>query len=1108
MNDKRKNPDLQLAFDVGHSSIGWAVLQTTISNANLSPPSSVSILGCGTVIFRADDCLASARRGYRRQRRHIRSTRQRIARMKLLLKHLGVLNDNQLNAPGCGWPWKLAAKVLASGGKQKLSWPELWDVLRWYAHNRGYDGNRRWSAAEIDTQEEQEDTEKLENAKNLLRDHGVESMAETFCKVLGVDPLGQKSSSKVRFKGLNAAFPREVVEKEVRSILRAHFGTLNGVDATLERALCGRDNRDKDAWEAIPCPAIKLPKRYEGGLLFGQLVPRFDNRIISACPVTGEKVPSRNCREFFDFRWAMQLANVRVARNGERELRPLSAQERKAIDAKMRTVGSMTARQLTEAVEEVTRATRSNLETMLMHPDAKEALLLDPVQKELTSGHWATLFPRLPDRIQKRARGQLRRGRPVTLGKLYAQTKSLSEPVESFDSEIQRILDAANTKKRKKEKPLSREEILGELASVKKLSGRAAYSRPILRKAYEEVMAGKHPKEDGGCLFVTEQMRQAQLRRKIDEQTNNHLVRHRLKILHRLQRDIIKEYAGGDTTRIRNITIEVNRDLREMSGKTAKEKAQDLGLRLANFKEVEKYVTGKLPQKYHKEISAGFLRKARVAHDLGWHCPYTGQPFDPLNLLNKGDRCHVDKDHIVPRSQRQSDSLESLVITFSAINKWKGKRTALKFVEDEQGKSVPDLPNYSIVSLKRYLEFIDALPPSRDPIELKRRSKHRRPIDDDLRRWRRKKLLKLREYSEGEFLPRDLTQTSQLARLGAEILKREYAEQKEQPNIISMPGSVTGAVRKGINLLGCLSDACPQVLDEHKEVKTKTDIREITHLHHALDACVLGLASQFIPNNGSIWELIVKRKLSDSEKEQLRFATRGLFNYSAEGFRIAELPKPLTQQLRKRLAEKRVVQHVPKRMNRLPADLNMWRLHGWDSKGKAILEKHSRELGTGKRKKDTPKAGADNKLRLVGWEPKNGDGKLKRLKAVLITNENYGVALDPEPTIIPFLKVGVQMYKGLNGQKSLIERNGGKMPKILRSGQLVSIAKGTHTGDWRVFSIKNNANGVALSLGERDAIACDQSKQNVLVRQLIKDGLTILITPLTGASSCPSTSSA
>src|SRR5688572_14638338 len=109
---------LNFAFDVGHSSLGWAVLQTTPEKA-----SSIDLLGCGVVTFRADDCLASARRGYRRQRRHIRSTKQRIARMKILLTHLGVLTKQQLDQPGCAWPWLLAARVLRGG--ELFTWREL-----------------------------------------------------------------------------------------------------------------------------------------------------------------------------------------------------------------------------------------------------------------------------------------------------------------------------------------------------------------------------------------------------------------------------------------------------------------------------------------------------------------------------------------------------------------------------------------------------------------------------------------------------------------------------------------------------------------------------------------------------------------------------------------------------------------------------------------------------------------------------------------------------------------------------------------------------------------------------------------------------------------------
>lgn len=171
-------PDLELAFDVGHSSLGWAVLQTNnpggtnsmsptpFAKKPATPPAPrVNILGCGVVTFGADDCLASKRRDYRRQRRHARSTRHRIAQMEKLLAHLKVLSDEQLKqkhqqAGGSAVSWFLAARVLASNGDEKnlLDWTELWDVLRWYAHNRGYDGNRRWSAQESEAQEQ--DTEK------------------------------------------------------------------------------------------------------------------------------------------------------------------------------------------------------------------------------------------------------------------------------------------------------------------------------------------------------------------------------------------------------------------------------------------------------------------------------------------------------------------------------------------------------------------------------------------------------------------------------------------------------------------------------------------------------------------------------------------------------------------------------------------------------------------------------------------------------------------------------------------------------------------------------------------------------------------------------------
>jgi len=1100
----KAKPDLQLAFDVGHSSIGWAVLQKTGTQA-----SDIKILGCGSVVFRADDCLASSRRAYRRQRRHIRSTRQRIARMKILLKHLGILTDAELDKPGCAWPWKLAAQIL-QGGKL-LTWPELWDMLRWYAHNRGYDGNRRWSATETEAQSE--DTEKEAKANSLLdafkTKYGREgSMAEVFCDIQGIKPLGKKKSANLsgdkRPKAQNAAFPRKIVEGEVRKILQAHFGKLKGIDEKLERALLGKDSNDKTAWQAVECSDLKLPKRYEGGLLFGQLVPRFDNRIISICPKSGQKVPSRNCPEFLHFRWAMQLANTKVGKIKDRELHPLVADHRVALDKQMRERGYLTPTELKDAVRNITNCERDNLDTMLMHPDAKDALVLDPVQKLTSSDDFQPFWNLFSERLQKRLRGQWRRGKIFSLEQIRKQLELLGGDVGAFDAELQRQVDAQNSKAKKKEKPLTRDDLLKKLFPSKplKLDGRAAFARHLLKQAYEDVLAGKpHPKEEGGCLFITQEMRDLQLNRAIAEQTNNHLVRHRLLILERLLKDIITEYAAGEKERIGKITIEVNRDLREMSGKTAKEKAQDLGLRIANHHAV----ATKLEQAFAEErngksfpITAGLIRKARVADDLGWKCPYTGIDYEPIDLVTR----RVDKDHIIPRSQRASDGLDSLVVTFSEINKWKGNRTAWQFVSDEQGKPVPGLPNLSIVSLTRYKKFVESL------------ETYKGHDDDRRRKKNRKQLMLLPKYEEKEFTPRDLTQTSQLVRLGAQVLRKNLPH-LTTADVISLPGSVTGSVRKAWKVLGCLASANSHVLDENGEMKNKTEIRDVTHLHHALDACVLGLASHFIPNNGRVWELIVKRNLNELEQRQLM--ALDIFGFNAEKrFELHDLDKKLKEQIRQRLAEKRVVQHIPARMDGLRVEQNTWRVISVKD-GEATIQQRIRQPDGSRPQKPPVK---EKVTKLLGIEPANGKGKLAANKGALVIPDNYGVAIldsakndEDKFVIIPWHLVYVRIFKGFDDEKSLVGRNSGRMPRIVRNGQIIRVLGGKNfKGVWKVFSVKNNAKGVALDIGSPDVVKLKNKREgnkiNVRLATLVNNGLEIIQTPLTGIAASPDSLSA
>lgn len=1046
--------DLELSFDVGHSSLGWAVLQTVARPTALSEAPRVNILGCGVVTFGADDCLASKRRDYRRQRRHARSTRQRIAQMEKLLAHLKVLSAEQLKqkhqqAGGSGVPWFLAARVLASNGEVKhlLGWTELWDVLRWYAHNRGYDGNRRWSAQEAEAQEQ--DTEKEKDANALMEQHGTQTMAETFCKVLGLDPLGKKQSSAANFKRLNASFPRPIVETEVRRLLELHQKKLPAINDAFLKSLF-------EDWQAAKVPNLKLPARYQGGLLFGQLVPRFDNRIISICPITGEKVPSKNCAEFLKFRWAMTLANIRVAGEKEKELRPLKADERKKINSIMECEGGLTPTALKKSVREITGCTRDNLETMLMHPDAKDALLLDPIQKLVRGDKLKTLWPTFSPRVQKRAQDLWLRGKLVTLERICGIAQKLGESLAEFETELAKLCDGANTKRGKKEGSFNREALLREPLTIKKLDGRTAYARPLLIRAYVEIMAGKHPKEEGGCLFITEAMRQAQLQKQTDQQTNNHLVRHRLLILERLLKDLIAEpaYANGDKSRVAKVTIEVNRDLREMSGKSAKEIQQDLGRRLANHHGVaaklEKDSDGKTYNGQPIQITAGLIRKARIAEDLGWMCPYTGQSYDALDLVSR----RVDKDHIIPRSLRPSDSLDSLVITFSEVNKMKGQRTAIQFVTDQQENKVEGMPQLSIVSITRFKKWAEGLETFKGHDDDKRRKK------------KRKELLLLQSYEEKGFVPRDLTVTSQLVRLGAQNIKKTFAELPKIPTVVSLPGSVTGTVRKGWNLLGCLAVAAPQVKEADGSLKNKTDIRSVTHLHHALDACVLGLASHYLPNNGGLWELMLKRNPNEIDKTVLR--STGYFGPDKEGrFGLTELPESLKEQIRQRLAEKRVVQHIPADMSGMRVEENTRGITAIKD-GRVFLRQQTRDAKTGKLSvKETEESAG----KVIGLKP----GKLSLQNGARVITDNFGVAiLDHAPegeekfVIVPWHKVWPRLQE-------LKVKNSGKLPRLIRNGMLIRIAglTGRQTEKnsvWRVFSVKQSKK---LDLGSPDRVVME-----------------------------------
>jgi hypothetical protein len=1108
---------LTLSFDIGYASIGWCVI-----SSEKPAPAAPDILGTGVVTFPTDDCLASQRRDLRRTRRHIRSTRMRIERMKRWLEHRGVLSRTDLDRPGHPAPFLLAAAALQ--GHLTLDAWQLWTVLRWYAHNRGYDGNSRWAREE----QNEEDTEKESNALALMEGHGTGTMAETVSACLGLDPVkyDRRISSNLPYKTLNAAYPRKIVTNEVSRLLSLHLDKIPGLDATTVRLLMSADELGTEARTALTAANIRLPKRYVGGLLFGQLVPRFDNRIIARCPITWAKtyddaladgktdaearklatkfakVPAAKSPEFLRFRFAMLLANLKVD-----DGIPLPGELRRHLWQLAEQQGRLTHKDLKCEIKTAGHKPYNLDAYFKIHPDSEEALTLDPVieypnKNQIVKAIW----PVLPGAARQQAIAIWRRGRSLSPGELY----ELSDREAPVMSAIEELFEKDQKKAKTKRSFATIEELLLRKLAPAIPSGRAPYARPVLKAVVEEVLAGPfHPRkaskatdpENGddkptdGVLYdlgiPTSRVRQLQAVRPIDQLTNNHLVRHRLLILDRLLDDIATEFCT-EGKEANQVIVEVARELKEFSGMTAKKITSKLNGRLKDFKAAVSYLEKNAP---HLEINGGIIRKCRIAMDLGWHCPFTGETYDAADLPR------LEREHIIPYSTRSTNALHALVLTWPEVNRMKGKRTARQFIAENEGKAVEGRPNLSLFTLRQYDQFVEKL--------------DARGFDDDRRRKRaRKALLATTDFEDKElgFTEGQLTQSSQLMKLAMGAIKRKLPGASVDP----IPGPVTAEIRKAWRLTGTLSLACPEILDSKGRVLPKNDIRGLTHLHHALDAATLALAAHYFPlhshgrnQTGKIWQALLKRRRSESEKEFLH--SLGIFDrcqrtrhdkdgneYQEIDVRLSDLPMELKEALARSLAECRVMQHVPADRSGVKAEWTTWGVvseKDEEGKGRIQLRQRSSTVEDGCRVIEI-KTREERAGKLLGVSPINGTGKLKNIKGAMIIGENYGLALDPTPAVIPFHKVQQRLDE-------LQTLNGGKAVRILRNGMLVRIRTGNYSGIWLLRSIAQKSRGIMVRLTRPHYIPDRTSgvlwaKDGVLINTLIRSDLEILPRRYTG----------
>jgi CRISPR-associated endonuclease Csn1 len=806
------------------------------------------------------------------------------------------------------------------------------------------------------------------------------------------------------------------------------------------------------------------------------------------------------------------LANIKV--DGE----PLDKEIRVSLTTLAEATGGLSKKDIDKHLKETLGKTvNSNLEAYFnIHPDSEEALVLNPSLKFANSSAQGLqhFWPILPENLKKLSLSRWQQGKSISPREWKERMMAKGVNVKPLDDAIKTVDQAQKPKKGKPIRSCFQKAIKPKIPT-----GRATYARPILRQVYEEVMAGYDPTKPAGKTSASEgenkpsdgilytlldpksRVKELEAQRSLDSLTNNHLVRHRLLILERLTKDIVKNYADNEPENVTQVIVEVARELKEFSGSTAKQIASELNGRLKNFKEAVKYL-----QKNGISddlINGSLIRKCRIAMDLEWNCPFTGQKYD-VSDLNK-----MEREHIIPYSSRSTNALHALVLTFPEVNRMKGKRTARQFIIENEGKEVQGR-NFTIMTLKRYDAFVDRLSTKGHP-------------DDSKRMRARKSLLATTEFDEKEqgFTEGHLTQSSHLIKLASRQLK----PQLPTATINHIPGIVNAEIRKAWKLTGTLALACPDVLDAKHEVRPKEEIRGITHLHHALDAAVLGLCAHYIPLTqrgrdvkGKIWQAMLKRNKTEEEKKFLlslkcfKPCLKDRGQYQEMDVRLIDLSSEVKNALSKKLAECRVVQHLPADRSGAKTELTTWRVldvHGEGDAAEVSLRQYTTTVEDGKRirnKKDTTeKAG-----KLLGLRPPSGEGKLSRIKGAIVIASNYGVALDPEPSIIPFHKVHWRVYDRSNPE-SAISRNGGEMPRILRNGMLIRIhnkskrSKTDYTGVWRIQSVKNNSGGIALDIVRAERMKpenkVDWAGINVSLQSLRECGIEILEADLTGVGS-------
>ena len=780
------------SFDLGTTSIGWAVLQGSMMDGKPSSIIPTRIIDSGVRIF--PDARDQKNIPYNQERRNARMVRRQTRRRRERKKELrGYLTDQGLlptysPAKGGEWEqvmsrsnsWELRAKALHSS----LSSYELGQVLYHIATRRQFRGRDdqviSMDEKELQKQEEKEEsgTKTAEKRKNLLQ-----AVAENN-ETLG-SHLAKLSSYETK---RNKYATRALVEDEFNRIIEAqepHHPILKSIRGDLEDIIFAQKPvfwRFSTLGECEWCPGSKLAQKGSWLACQKRMLEKLNNLAIdegNRRPLTLDektlvigKLQPQNSMKFSALRTLLGLPktvkfNLEV--NGEKSIpgNPVEASLHKAFGEQWQD-----------------------------HP--QKQVLRDKLHHYLFEVNYHEICKTGTDEIQRivirREQGRIeQRGKMIT--RLMAK-HGLSEDQARQLMEIKLPTGW---------EPFSEEALqifLPELESGERFG--SLLNAPDFEAWREEMFPNrKRPTgEFHDQLPSPNQKKQGKAETRYLQNLRNPTLQRGLNELRKVTNNLIRQYGKPDLIR-----MEVTRDLAlSKKAKADLEKAQTKQ-RNARNKAKEILEEKSIP------VNHETIEKYLLAEECEWICPYSGASISHNALFIENQ---FQVEHIYPRSRTLDDSFKNKTLCRSDLNREKGDRTPYEAFHRKE--------EFYAQMIKRVKDMVG-----------KKDGMHK----EKLKRF-------LAEEIPDDFTNRHLTDTGYITRQARDYLKRLWPDEGiDSPvRVQTYSGKITGELRRLWGLNEILSGSDKKTRDDHRHHALDAIVigcmtpgleNQLSRYHHKMD---------------------------------------------------------------------------------------------------------------------------------------------------------------------------------------------------------------------------------------------------------------------------------